>query len=321
MISFIVIGRNEGWKLTKCFESILSVIKKHALRRHEIIYIDSKSIDDSVERAKSFNKIKIFRIIGECNAAIARNIGAAEAKGENLFFIDGDMEINEKTFSLLYNEDDGMKYEFCSGNFIDYNYSKSGELISQSYHKKMDSNQLEYTTGGLFMIKKSLWEMIGGMKNKLRRSQDWDLSFRLANRGYFLNRIKETLAIHHMISYRDKNRIWKMFFNGDKYYRIVILRENLFNRFQWKHFIRINYTFFLLIGLILSSILLKYPYLLILYLGFIIFRSIIRKPSSIRALLSDVFLIFIYEISIIGAFLFFWPKNQKVEYELVNQKI
>tara|TARA_Y100000996_G_scaffold415311_2_gene409310 strand:- start:1413 stop:2108 length:696 start_codon:yes stop_codon:yes gene_type:complete len=230
------------------------------------------------------------------------------------------MEVNKETFSILYNDEDGLKYDYCSGNFINYKYSKSGDFLSKSYYKEMSADKLEYNSGGLFMIKKSLWISANGMKNKLRRSQDWDLSFRLASKGYLLRRIKETLANHHTISYQHISRIWKMFFNGDRHYRIVILRENLFNKFQWKHFIRINYTFLLLIVSVWSLFLYSNFYLLTFYLGLIIFRAISRRPSSILVLLSDIFLIFLYEISIVPSLLFFWPKNYKEEYEFINPK-
>ena len=104
MISFIVIGRNEGWKLTKCFESIYDTINYNKLINYEIIYVDSASTDDSIDRAKNFNEVKIYIITGKFNAAIARNIGAKEAKGDVFFFIDGDMEILPDFLPLVYNE-------------------------------------------------------------------------------------------------------------------------------------------------------------------------------------------------------------------------
>ena len=75
MISFIVIGKNEGLRLKKCFESIHKAIDYDSIKNYEIIYVDSKSIDNSLALAKTFSDIKVFLITGENNAAIARNIG------------------------------------------------------------------------------------------------------------------------------------------------------------------------------------------------------------------------------------------------------
>ena len=56
---------------------------------------------------KNFNEVKIYIITGKFNAAIARNIGAKEAKGD-VFFIDGDMEILPDFLPLVYNEKWGL---------------------------------------------------------------------------------------------------------------------------------------------------------------------------------------------------------------------
>src|ERR1035438_5026457 len=82
MISFIVIGRNEGLKLTKCFESIFKTIHANHLNNYEVIYVDSNSTDSSIDTAKNYNINKIFKITGKCNAAIGRNVGATESKGD-----------------------------------------------------------------------------------------------------------------------------------------------------------------------------------------------------------------------------------------------
>ncbi len=78
-ISFIVIGKNEGWKISKCLGSIYSCIEKNKISNYEIIYVDSQSNDDSIERVKKYKEVKIYSIINKTNAAIARNNGAKES--------------------------------------------------------------------------------------------------------------------------------------------------------------------------------------------------------------------------------------------------
>lgn len=318
MISFIVIGRNEGWKLSRCLESICNTIKYNKLINFEIFYVDSNSSDDSLERAKKFENIKIIKITGNYNAAIARNIGANESNGKVLFFIDGDMEINKINFSLLYTDKKGLKYNFCSGNFINYFYSVSGEFLSESLQFQTNENKIDYIVGGLFLIKKSLWTELGGMTSYLERSQDYDFAFRLANNGCFLKRIKEPIAIHHTVSYLSFNRRLELFKKGSQFYRVVILRNNFFNKYQWNNFIRNNYTFFLLLMLLFFSITLNNLNILFLYLFVILLRSIKRNNFSLSRILIDFPLIFIYEILIIFSFLFFWPKVKSLKYEYLN---
>ena len=94
MISFIIIGYNEEKFLDKCFQSIYNAILCAQINKYEIIYVDSNSSDKSIAIAEVYKEVKIFKIIGKHNAAIGRNIGAKEARGDILFFIDGDLEIN-----------------------------------------------------------------------------------------------------------------------------------------------------------------------------------------------------------------------------------
>ena len=86
MISFIIIGRNEGWKLTKCLQSVFDTISFNNIDKYEVIYGDSKSEDDSIDRVKRFSNVSIISLTGEINAAIARNVGVNHSKGSVLFY-------------------------------------------------------------------------------------------------------------------------------------------------------------------------------------------------------------------------------------------
>jgi len=319
MISFIVIGRNEGWKLPGCFESIFETIRVNKLVDHEVIYVDSKSTDDSIEKVKQFSTVKIFKLTGDFNAAIARNVGAKESKGEVLFFIDGDMEIQPEFLPLVYEQDSGLKHPFVSGQWIDYKYDTEGKLLlKQEFSIEKHSDKFATTTGGLFLISRKCWFDVGGMKNRMRRSQDLDLALRLAKRGVFLLRKKELLAIHHTVPYNDKSRIWKMLISGDHLYRIVLLRENFFNKFEWRLFVRGNYTFLILLFALFISIIFKNPFLLIIYFGCVIMRTLMREEKSLRLLLTNLIYFPIYELSLFFGFFLFWPKNDRLEYAKIT---
>ncbi|NQU32297.1 MAG: glycosyltransferase [Bacteroidetes bacterium] len=311
-ISFIIIGRNEGWKLTKCFQSVFQTIKQNSLSKYEVIYVDSKSTDDSIERVKVFEKTKIFQLTSDINAAIARNVGAIESKGDVLFFIDGDMEIIPDFIPLVYNESDSLKYNFVSGQFEDYYYSKKGVLIDkQLYHSMVSNERQEYTTGGLFLIKRNIWEKISGMKNHLRRNQDIDLGIRLAGINIFLIRRKELLAKHHTIKYQDKHRIWSDFIKGNDLFRSILHRENFKNFYQHKLFIRENYTLLLLlvnIGVILLNNNSMYG---VIYLGLIGLRSIKNVKYSIIELLNIYAYYILRDFAVLSAFFLYWPQKEK----------
>jgi hypothetical protein len=87
-VSVVVIGRNEGARLERC---LLSVRAAHwGAIRHELIYVDSNSVDGSAKRAARLGA-RVLSIGGaKPSAAAGRNIGWRAASGQLVLFLDGD---------------------------------------------------------------------------------------------------------------------------------------------------------------------------------------------------------------------------------------
>ena len=316
MISFIIIGKNEGWKLSKCFKSVFETIECNKLTKYEVIYVDSNSTDDSIERAKQFREIKIFKITGACNAAIARNIGARESNGKTLFFIDGDMEIMPDFLPLVYSEEVGLKYEFVSGQFVNYYFNDEGRLFKEeNYFNLKKENTYMATTGGLFLIKKELWDSVNGMRNKYRISEDLDIGLRLAKKGFKLLRRKDLLAKHHTIQYFDGKRIWKDFFKGNHLYgKSMLYRDHILNKHVYKNIIRTDYSLVIMIIVGIISLSTHFPYLMLIYILIALLRSIKNSTKNTLKLLTYYIL---RDVSVLLGFIFFFPKEistDKIQY-------
>ncbi len=331
MISFIVIGRNEGFKLDICFSSIFKAIKQNSLLFYEIIYVDSKSTDRSILIAKSYTGIKVYQITGEYNAAIARNIGAEESIGDILFFIDGDMEIESIFLTKVLDDNKELKYDRVSGHLddvlYDSNWIKKG-VVSNTYDTSLPKKeQIVSFNGGIFLIRRKYWESVGGMKTKYKRNQDIDLSARLANKGILLVRIPHIIALHHTIDYRNSNRMWKMLFSGHLFYTSMAARDHFFNIKKTLHTLRRQYTaIFLLLSA--SVMVINFYYSIIfyfIYLLAIIFRvSKTTKKVSVQAnneilfFLENLLFRFVQDIVFWIGLLFFYPTSPKTQYKQIN---
>ncbi|MCK4854319.1 MAG: glycosyltransferase family 2 protein, partial [Bacteroidales bacterium] len=171
MIGFIIIGKNEGPKLVRCINSVKRIIDENNIGDYEIIYVDSNSTDNSIELVRELDeKIKIFRITGKANPAIGRNIGAAESDADIYCFIDGDMELVPDFFTQVLDDAGNLIYPFVSGQFENIYYDQNNRRTgSELYIKSVLTNdKYQITTGGLFLIEKDLWDLIGGMDVKFR---------------------------------------------------------------------------------------------------------------------------------------------------------
>ena len=294
MISFIIIGRNEGWKLTKCLQSVFNTVKTSNLQKYEVIYVDSKSSDDSIERVKLFSEVSIYQLTTIYNAAIARNLGANKAKGDVLFFIDGDMEISLEFLSLVYSEESGLKYPFVSGQLKNYNYNKQGKFLNNTWQYKQVLNGDRYftTTGGIFLIERDIWKAVGGMDNRFKRGQDLELALSIAQKGIKILRKKEIIANHHTISYTHKTRLWKTLFSGDiSYSNSFLLRKHILNPQAYVKIAKSNYTllsFFFFLGI---SLFLHNFYFLSGYIIILIFKVYKQKKKNLLEIM-ELFLFY-----------------------------
>lgn len=315
MISFIVIGRNEGWKLPKCIQSIVDLIEHDKTNLYEILYVDSNSTDDSIKKVKAFKEVKVFKLIGDINAAIARNVGAKEARGDIFFFMDGDMEINVESFFEIFDNNMKLKYEFISGDFQNFYYenSISKECISTEMYHKNKKIKKEFTTGGLFAINKDKWMMVNGMRNIFKRSQDMDLGLRLSKKGIYMHRLPINLAKHHTVNYRSKIRMWNNLKDSTHLYgRSLLYKKNIFNINMLKLMMKQDYSLVFLILVILASLIFKKIELMILYPVILVLRSVSRRN------LKYIIYFLLRDIKVLFGFVLFQPKNKSISYILVE---
>lgn len=247
MISFIVIGRNEGWRLEKCLASIRKTATRELNVPFELIYVDSQSADDSISHSKQYAD-KTFLITGVCNAAIGRNTGAKEAKGEILFFMDGDMELREGVLNSLLTDKGQLTYPFVSGVEYDYLYDHDWNLKGERIRRKFVAGEDIYkpTTGGLFVIEKKLWDDLGGMDNRFFRSQDMDFGLRMSARGKPLLRKGQLWVNHHTMFYAVRNNML-----STCKYSALLLRKHFFYKAAQISMLKNNYSVYLLVFVLL----------------------------------------------------------------------
>ena len=314
-ISFIVIGFNEGWKITKCLQSISDTVKKNNLSNFEIIYVDSGSSDDTISRVKQFSQVNTFLITGAKNAAIARNIGAKEATKNIYFFIDGDMEIIPETLKLIFDEKNGISKDFISGDFENHYYSSTGKFLFNANYHNLTEDRYEETTGGLFLITRELWKKVNGMRNSFKRSQDLDLGLRLSKIGYQLYRIKEILAKHHTVSYYSNRRLWMDIWKGNFLYsKPLLYRSNLSNSIVYRRYLVKEITLYFLILITGLSIYFQNPFIIFGYLLLVLVKAVYKRKTIKDYFLSNYLRFIIFDLGTIFGFFLFWPKQKNLKY-------
>ena len=167
--------------------AIKSVIDQ-GLSIQQVIIVDDSSSDltaESHELFKSFDpRIEVYRSLYGIGGAAARNLGVRKAKGDLIAFLDDDdiwLEGKvDKQIAFL------NKYISCGAVLcpeLRLN-TRTGEL-SRVRKSAVDRARLiaHFPCPGTscLMMRRALFDLVGGFNPTLRRLQDWDFYLRLAS--------------------------------------------------------------------------------------------------------------------------------------------
>lgn len=323
MISFIVIGKNIEKTIALCLESIFRFTKENHIYSYEIIYVDSDSSDKTIEISKLY-PVRIILITGQVNAAVGRNEGAKHAKGEILFFIDGDMELIPDFWDFIYDEDrKELKYPFISGylrhQFYDVNfnyiYTRDDTIAEEVIHRDV--------VGGLMLVEQKYWKSLGGMDERLIRNQDIDFGLRMARTGHPALLDNHLFAVHYTISYYDKKRFTNFYLSYALLSPGLLMRKHLFNLGYLNIYYRnVLYVSLLLIGFLMLIIQpLTGLFFLLIYILIHLSRTIYKIREEEFPFRSFLFKNLFNFYSLIGLF-FYFPHGPDYKIsELVNRNI
>lgn len=203
MISVIVIGKNEGARLRACLNTAKNALKVLA---HELIYVDSRSTDDSVSIAKACGA-RCF-VLEETNttAGLGRYVGTQAAQGEYLLFLDGDMLLQPGFVERAMMKMAAEGYDGACGVRED-RYMRGGEVISvnPNYFGCTAERIVPEFGGGVFLSADALHKA-GGWSPDTIACEEAELHARLLDAGCRIIEMPIPMFIH-CDSVRDERSV------------------------------------------------------------------------------------------------------------------
>lgn len=207
----IVIPVYNQWSHTyRCLTSLLA----HTRVPFEVIVVNNASSDGSRELLESMKGIRTINNPENMGFVQACNQGASEASGDFILFLNNDTEVTEGWLEALLRPFDkkstgivGARLVYPAGGLQEagniiwsdgsgWNYGRGDdpELPQYSYLKAVD-----YCSGACLLIKKDLWNEIGGFDMRFAPAyyEDTDLCFAVREKGYRVIYQPESKVIHH----------------------------------------------------------------------------------------------------------------------------
>ena len=195
-VSVIIPMHNSSKHIDECISSVLNQTYENL----EIIVIDDKSSDNSVEivEAKKDSRIRIIKLSENLGAAKARNVGIKEASGEYICFLDSDdywdkekiykqiKFIEQNNYSFIYSE-----YAYLKNNKI-----KIAHVPKCMNYEKALKNTAIFTSTVMFNMNYLKKEDIY-MPN-VKRGQDTATWWQILKKGITAYGINEVLAFYRV---------------------------------------------------------------------------------------------------------------------------
>lgn len=225
-VSVIIPNCNHFKDLKKCISSIL---EKSMYNNYEIIIIDNNSykndIFDYYKELEKDARIKVVKYEGEFNYAKINNFGVKAATGDYLILLNNDTEVISEAWIeelLMYAQREDVGVVGAKLYYPDDTIQHAGVVIGLGAHRAaghihygVDKDNVGYmgklfyaqnvsaVTGACMMIKKSLYNELGGLEEEFTVAfNDVDLCLKAREKGY-LNIFTPYCELYH---YESKSR-------------------------------------------------------------------------------------------------------------------
>jgi len=216
-ISVVVPVYNNAAFIGKCIEGI----RASRYDNYEIIIVDDASSDNTVEIVEKFD-VNLIKLKKRESANYCRNIGADEAKGDILLFMDSDVVVEPETLGEVAKIFSEGKLDAIVGV---YSVSDDYEnLISRyknlwiRYSYIISDASVDWIFGAISAIKKNVFLQVKGFNRDLHSqngTDDLELGKRLASENYAIE-INEKIEGKHL-----------------RHFTLGALLKNDFRRSRW----------------------------------------------------------------------------------------
>ncbi len=223
-VSIIIPVYNQFVYTYNCLKSILE--QTGSTVRYEVILADDCSTDDTKRLLELVKNIKVIR--NQKNLLFLRNCNhaAASARGRYLLFLNNDTQVQENWLEPLMRLLKQNPFIGMTGSKLIYpdgRLQEAGGIIwndgsAWNYGNRQEADrpefnyvkEVDYISGASLMIRKKLWQEIGGFDERYAPAycEDSDLAFEVRKRGYFVVYQPQSVVVHFegISNGKDENR-------------------------------------------------------------------------------------------------------------------
>ena len=191
-ISFVIPAQNEARFIQRDVRSIHTYLKGR--QDYEVIVVDNASTDNTAALAAA-EGAQVISVPYKTTPAKVRNIGVAQAKGDVLVFLDGDVYLTDQwidRFESLLLEITANK--LVTGSTLDVD--PDATWIAKAWFGPLFDRQDQFVNGGHLIMSRALFDRIGGFDEALETGEDTEICLRAQRNGSEIRCDKQLHAVH-----------------------------------------------------------------------------------------------------------------------------
>ena len=225
-VGVVAIGRNEGERLRRCFDSIPREIGA-------VVYVDSGSTDRSVELARSRgHSVVDLDMTQPFTAARARNagflrLGEVAAGLEYVQFVDGDCAIAPGWLALAkrtLDEQPGAGAVWGRRRELHPERSVYNRVCDVEWNQEPPGDTQVF--GGDVMVRTRAVRELGGYNPRIIAGEDPEFAYRLHKQGYRILRVDAEMTVHDAAITRFRQWWTRTKRSGYAYAQVSALHES-----------------------------------------------------------------------------------------------
>lgn len=197
-VSVVVPARNRARLLPRAVDSVL----RQTVSDFEVLVVDDGSTDSTPDVVRELDDPRIrYLRQAPAGAAAARNLGAREAAGRWLVFLDSDDEARPRWLERLLDSVRGNDTALTFGGLQFRETDGSTQVRLPVHLGPLFDDWQGLFLAGTFLLERTLFLEVGGYREDLPASQHTELGFRLVDRcrelGVTPGRVDEPLILAH----------------------------------------------------------------------------------------------------------------------------
>ena len=196
------------------YECLKSILRNTMDTSFEVILADDCSTDLTTRISEIVDNIHVIRTSMNLRFLLNCNNAAEHARGEYIFFLNNDTQVQEDwlgSLVRLMDSDDSIGMTGSKLVYPDGRLQEAGGILwkdgsAWNYGSKQDPNmpeynyvkEVDYISGAAIMIRTSLWKQLGGFDERFAPAyyEDTDLAFMVREAGYRVVYQPKSVVVH-----------------------------------------------------------------------------------------------------------------------------